>query len=378
MQHINSQGNSSKAEWKIRINTILWFVLIIGFLLSLPILFDWGTWLLAVVLVISLVLGGPVAWIARRVFGRNKQHTFVGSWFKSGAALLCIFSFGLAAPIYYLAAVTETRPIIFPQVTLTNGKKTVVFQGMQHVGSENFYKSVIYDVEKAIADGYVIYYESVQTATPESKEFFTKLSSELTGNTDLASAYKILGETCGLKFQSDYFTLLDTDKREHPDRHVIADVDAIELKHEYERLMKSDPEFAKAHAGDFKSKSENNSQEKTTNLVEWLQSGTEGQKKLSGVICRGIMTLAYAPKEIKKSGKFDPLILDYRNRALVKQIIEDPHDKIFITYGANHFSGVFDLLMQQDSGWSVATVKWMRTIEMPKREHEGKLVMDAS
>lgn len=341
-------------------------------------MFDWAVWLLAVVLVIAVILGAPIAWITRAVFDRSHQHTFVRHWIKSGVALLCILSFVLAAPIYYLAVVTETRPVVFPQATLTNGKKTVVFQGMQHVGSENFYKSVIYDVEKAIADGYVIYYESVQTATPESKEFFSKLSSELTGSTDLASAYKIMGETCGLKFQSDYFTLLEADKKEHPERHIIADVDAIDLKHEYERLMQSDPEFAKVHADDFKSTSKQNSTETTAEVVEWLQSGTKGQKKLAGVVCRGIITLAYAPKENKKPGKFDPLILDFRNRALAKRIIDDPHDKIFITYGANHFSGVFDLLKQQDPDWSIATVKWMRTIEMPKKKHEGKLAVDVS
>jgi hypothetical protein len=53
--------------------------------------------------------------------------------------------------------------------------------------------------------------------------------------------------------------------------------------------------------------------------------------------------------------------------------MEDPHDKIFITYGARHLSGVLDLLKQQDPNWKVATVKWMRTIEAPKRRIEGKL-----
>lgn len=102
-----------------------------------------------------------------------------------------------------------------------------------------------------MSEGCVIYYEGVQTATPESKAFFEKLSHELVGGSDLSGTYKSIDEICGMKFQLDDFGLLDADKAEHPKRHVIADVDAIEIKAEYERLMRVDPTFAKAHANDF-------------------------------------------------------------------------------------------------------------------------------
>lgn len=46
-----------------------------------------------------------------------------------------------------------------PQATLSNGSKTVVFQGMVHVGSEPFYKTVVCDIEQALSDGFVIFYE---------------------------------------------------------------------------------------------------------------------------------------------------------------------------------------------------------------------------
>jgi hypothetical protein len=55
-----------------------------------------------------------------------------------------------------------------------------------------------------------------------------------------------------------------------------------------------------------------------------------------------------------------------------QRIVDDPHDKIFITYGANHLPGVFELLRQQDPNWKVVSVKWFRTIEAPKRL-DGKL-----
>lgn len=367
-------GTKSTAEWKIRLSTIVWFVLGLGFLLSLPIIFGWAPWVFTVVLVFAVVLAIPTAWITRAIFAGDRQRSFAICWIRSTVAWVFVLCIVVAAPIYYLATITEVEPVLKPQATLTNGQKTVVFQGMQHIGSENFYKAVIYDIEKAIADGYVIYYEGVQTATPESQEFFSKLTAALTaGHTNLSSAYKAMAEACGLKFQSDYFTLLEADKKEHPERHVIADVDAIELKQEYERLMRTDPAFANQHADDFKELSGDDSTRSMAQAVTWMESGSESQKKLAGVVCRGYMTLALTSEGTKTPGNFAPIILDFRNRALARRIIGDPRDKIFIIYGSQHLSGVFDLLKQQDPKWTVATVKWMRTIEVPKRHLEGKL-----
>lgn len=88
------------------------------------------------------------------------------------------------------------------------------------------------------------------------------------------------------------------------------------------------------------------------------------------------MTLSLGQKDEKNVSPFDPIILDFRNRALVKRILEDEHNKIFITYGANHLSGVFKLLDEKDPRWRIASVKWMRAIEMPKKEYGGRLAVD--
>ena len=32
---------------------------------------------------------------------------------------------------------------------------------MQHIGSGDFYKSVVFDLEQALADGYTLFYEGV-------------------------------------------------------------------------------------------------------------------------------------------------------------------------------------------------------------------------
>ena len=70
-------------------------------------------------------------------------------------------------------------------------------------------------------------------------------------------------------------------------------------------------------------------------------------------------------------GDMDAVVLDFRNRHLASQLLSDPREKIYVTYGAAHLPGVM-ALMQREPGWKVESVKWMRTIEAP--EHlEGRL-----
>lgn len=68
----------------------------------------------------------------------------------------------------------------------------------------------------------------------------------------------------------------------------------------------------------------------------------------------------------------EPVILEFRNRALAQRIMQTSDDKIFITYGAAHLPGLVAELRKLDPKWAVGSVKWLRTIEAP--EHiEGKL-----
>jgi hypothetical protein len=357
--------------WRIRVQAIAWFVLIVAFMLGLPIIIGWGYALLALLVLVAAVLAVASAWVLRRLSSTARGRPFASVWLRSLLGWTLILGILVAAPSYYLMVITDIRPATVPQVSLTNGAKRVVFQGMQHIGSEHFYQAVIYDVEKALSEGYVSYYEGVQTPTPESKAFFEKLSHELVGGSDLSGTYKSIGEVCGMKFQLDYFGLLEADKSEHPRRHLVADVDAIELKAEYERLMREDPAFAKAHANDFKPRPATNDNAIMLKVVEWLKRGSESQRMLGGVACRGLFTLNQ-PAENAAPGRMEPIILDYRNRALAQRIMQSPDDKIFITYGAAHLPGLVAELRKLDPKWTVGSVKWLRTIEAP--EHiEGQL-----
>lgn len=364
-------SSASRGQWRVRLQTVFWFVLAGAFLLGLPILLGWGWWLPLALLAVAALLAVPSVWLLRKISPAAARRSSGASWARAAAGWSLLLGVLVAAPFYYLMIVTETRPATVPQVALTNGEKRVVFQGMQHIGSEHFYQAVIYDVEKAMSEGYVIYYEGVQTASPESQAFFEKLSHELVGGSDLSGTYKSIGEVCGMTFQLDYFRLLEADKAEHPERHIVADVDAIELKAEYERLMREDPAFAAAHADDFQPKPATDDNAMMLKVIGWLKNGTPSQQTLGGVACRGLFTLTQ-PTGNEPPGRFEPVILDYRNRALAQRITRSADDRIFITYGAAHLPGLVAELRKIDPRWRVGSVKWLRTIEAP--EHlEGRL-----
>lgn len=352
-----------------RILTVAWFLLGVGFLLALPVLLGFSVWIPAGVLLLALVLALPVAAVARAVTDRRNGRPFVRRWLGVGLALLFLISILAAAPMYYLAAVVATRPLAAPQATLSNGHRTIIFQGMAHVGSESFYKTVVYDLEHAIADGYAIYYEGV-LPDPAGDAWFSRT---LAGGGDLVTRYKTLGKVCGLAFQGDYFQLLAEDIREHPDRHVAADVSTLQMKQEYERLLAADKAFAeKARKSADGEKDEAKGADVIARFLDWAQDGDPRHRALAGVVCRGYMDIALTPKADKPPGDLDPLLLDFRNRVLVDRILADHRPRIYVNYGADHLPGVLARLRASDPNWKVMSVKWMRVIEAPEDLH-GRL-----
>jgi hypothetical protein len=105
-------------NWAVRLNGALWLALILFALAGL------------------LVERRAPAYSPRRSF-----VTFALAGMLGAARLASL-------PIYYLTFWVQSGSSAVPLVTLSNGQKTVVFQGMQHVASEEFYKSVVFDLER--------------------------------------------------------------------------------------------------------------------------------------------------------------------------------------------------------------------------------------
>jgi len=361
-----SRTATSGERLKLRLSTIVWFVLFIGFLLGLPVLLDIGWWALAIAAGLALVLALPAAWLTRKIFSGQRRQHWRTSYFKAFLAVLAVVTIALATPLYFLASMTALRPMTVPNATLSNGSKTVVFQGMAHIGSEGFYKSVVYDLEKALSDGYVLYYEGVQ-GSPDGDKWF---SDTLASGGDLNTNYTKIGDVCGLTFQLNYFGLLQADMAAHPERHVMADVTTADMMHEYERLMQADPAFAAAINAEASSKGDSENGDGMAGLLSAVSDFSPAQRALVGTACRGYLNYLLGQKSAPDV--MDPVILDFRNRSLAERIEADTHDKIYITYGANHLPGLLALLQANDPAWEIKSLKWLRAIDTPE-QLEGSL-----
>jgi hypothetical protein len=338
--------------WWVRISSVLWFLGCVAFLLGLPIVLQASPLILLGIVLVATVVAGILAWFLASLRGGR----IAPRWIKGAIAGTFVLTALAASPVYYAATFTQFSPAMVPQAVLSNGQKTIVFQGMQHVGTEVFYKTVVYDLEDAVSRGSVAYYEGVRPSTPADNAWFDQM---ITGGADLSSAYRELGEVCGLRFQSDYFGLLGRDVREHPTAHVVADVDTSQLHAEYDRLMRSDAAFAAA----MRARETGRKEEDTRGLerlVGFLRIGTAGQREIGATLCRGYMT--FATRRPAKD-QLDKLILDYRNRVLAKALLAEPRRRIYVTYGAEHLSGVLALLRRSDAKWQVQSMKWSRTID---------------
>jgi Na+/H+ antiporter NhaB len=81
---------------------------------------------------------------------------FMRNFILSATIFIIVVSLSIGYFSYYH---NTLHPKTLTQYTLTNGDKTLVFQEMIHIGSENFYNSIAEEIKKYKQDGFVYYFE---------------------------------------------------------------------------------------------------------------------------------------------------------------------------------------------------------------------------
>ena len=347
----------------IQFGAVFWFSLLAFGLLGLGVVYVLPWWMLALVVVAGVAIG-LVTYLPRWLLRRNNptfspKRTMLPHMLGGVLAALGV----TALPFFYMTLWVAAGPTALPLAMLTNGKKAIIFQGMQHVGSEEFYKSVVFDLEKALTEGYTLFYEGVQPVPgrPDLTQWFNE--TLLGSKKDLSAGYTQLANSCGLTFQLTYFEPLLADKAIHPAKHVTADVTYGDMKAEYDRLMREDPAFAQAITARASKKSDDD--ETTLALLSSVSKATQDQKRLIGILCRGFMGMSIAGTIGKKDTTMEKIILDFRNRALARFVAQSTSDKIYITYGAAHFPGFLRDLQALDPAMKVQSLRWVRPMSLP-------------
>ncbi|ACV34879.1 hypothetical protein [Accumulibacter sp.] len=359
---------SSTSNWSARLNGAFWLALILFALAGLLVVGKLPLWIVSMVVAAGVALGAILfllRWLAKRRDPAYSPGRSFGAFALAGA----LGMLGLASlPVFYLAFWVQSGPTAVPLATLSNGQKTVVFQGMQHIGSEDFYKSVVFDLEQALADGYTLFYEGVTPVDgrPDLTDWFNQT---LRGSKqDLSAGYKKMAEQCGLSFQLNYFDPIKADMAIHPSRHITADTNFLEMKTEYDRLLREDPAFAAgmaAKAAKAKQATSDPGGDPFALFLGIVEGATPEQKKLAGIVCRGVLGMAVSGALGEEKDPSNRIIVDFRNRALARFVDESKSDKIYITYGAAHFPGFFAELQKRDPKFAIRAVKGVRPMTLP-------------
>jgi hypothetical protein len=366
--------SSSPSVWKIALAAIGLFilsalacfgVLVLGVLLQSP-------RPLLYVALIAAVLGIITVGLVRFVRRRRQRNPGVWwrTWLKASIVWALVVLALVAVPILGATWINATQPMLLPHITLTNGEKQVIFQGMVHVGSEPFYQGVVFDMLAAKSQPYDFFFEGVRPGSAESQQKLKDLLG--TGGRDLNEVYKSIAVVCGLKFQTDYFSAFTNDLISDPDRYVLADVTTDDMIDEWERLISENPALADEQAAS-RPQADPGVEENTARLVGAAETLAAGPGKISALLCQAYFNTALEPKPENEQPPFSRLVvLDFRNRQLADRIINHPGDQIYLTYGAAHIPGVYRYLRERDPRWQIGDVEWRQAIQ-PQTQRDAEL-----
>ena len=242
----------------------------------------------------------------------------------------------------------EVYPAPMPEYTITNWTKTVKFQAMSHIWTENFYNTVAENLTKYKEAWWVYFYEWVKPWTEENLEKFNKaiwieFDEDLYEN--FSKLYWVTNQN-----NEDFFWLVN-----NLDFNIDLNMDEIMLL--YEIKIDSKPEWEK----EFENKLPIDANK---TILETLSTLNDKQLRILIYINQAILnfimssewTQGFLSDNFTNKDLFD-VILDERNEVLTKAIIESEYEKIYITYGLLHFDWVFKLLKETDPKWQISSVQ---------------------
>lgn len=227
----------------------------------------------------------------------------------------------------------KTAPATLARITLSNGEKTVVFQSMMHIASPGFYDDIKKDMEQLVWQDYVFFYEWVK---PGSEASLEKLSN-LVGTDVSPEMYDTLADIAGLSFQGDeiFLNIL-------PSVNVDLSTDEIVAIAEKNNIIAPAGEQAMI----------------IDSVKKYYPTMSPFQKNIAQVLSRGMMNVllrTYTSKnfisDIQSELPVFSILLDERNKNIVQSVIDSPSKKIYIHYGALHFSWVYAELKKLDPKW---------------------------
>lgn len=243
-----------------------------------------------------------------------------------------------------------------PKYTISNGEKTVIFQAMSHIWSQNFYDSVLQDLTEKKEEWYIYYYEWVRPWTEENMEKFdqalwVEFDDKLYEN--FSKLYWVVHQD-----NSIYYNVVN-DK----DYNIDASIDDIIQFYESDELNNIE-----AHNSweDYLVETKDLSSEvidivsQLNNRELWIIQYLN--KAILNAIIWSEQTQSFIQENFSNQRLFE-VILEKRNDILAEEIISTQETKIFITYWLLHFKWVLEILQSNDEKWKIIDTQFSYPIQ---------------
>lgn len=100
---------------------------------------------------------------------------------------------------------------------------------------------------------------------------------------------------------------------------------------EWERLLAEQPELAAAQAPIRSAEDVDRTDEQGATMLDGLSELTPGQRRLAALACQAFFNVSLGSEGRSQKPFQERVVLDFRNRHLVDQILSHPGDRIYIT-----------------------------------------------
>lgn len=335
---------------KQKIITIICYIII----LSLYFYISWFLWTIEFMWTIAIYWSiiYLIIWIFKKlknkefkIFKQESFRIFLESfiyriWILMISLIIVLWCFS-----YYQ---NEISPARMPIYTISNWEKTVVFEAMSHIWSENFYKKVRENIKKYKENWFVLFFEWVKWWTKENQDKFNK-ALWVDFNPEI---YENFSKLYWLTYQ-DNSTLLNIVNNK--DFNVDVTIDDIISKYEKSKLDKN------ITNREYKTPIDINTEIKTTlsilndkqlNILKYIN------KAMINVIIKSNNIQQTISDNFANKELFD-IILNKRNEVIAKEIKNSEHKKIIVTYWLLHFEWIFNILKQNDIKWHIKRIDYV-------------------
>jgi hypothetical protein len=245
-------------------------------------------------------------------------------------------------------------PAKMPQFTITNWKKTVVFQSMAHIWNPDFYENIKKEIIKYKKQWYVYFYEWVKPWTKENMQEFNKalwIQFDKDTYKNFSKLYWVVNQDntifLWLVNNQDFNVDLSIDEIIKLYKQAIKDKNKENIKKEIPKeVININKEVVNSLA---------TLNEKELIIFRFIN------KAFLNLIMKNDTIQDSLMKNFSNKTLLD-IILEQRNKNIVENIYSNSNEKIFITYWLLHFNWVLELLRQKDPNWKIVSIKYFNII----------------